>query len=457
MDSQTLAEVMGGSADYDRYAAPFTEAMQAAGCNTVQRTTSRRAQIGHESAGLRYMEEIASGAEYEGRTDLGNIYAGDGMRFKGSGPIQLTGRNNFRAFTAWTRAQGLTNLDFEANPQLVRDDPKWGFLAASWYWTVARPQINAMCDAGDIEGVTRAINGGTNGLADRQARYQRALNIGQRLLEGGTPAAAPAEKVLDYPRDQVTQETFYNCGPASSQTVIRAATGQLLREVDLAGELGTTTNGTDYIGRFPAVLNKHIPGSAYTYRDMPNDPPTSAQEQQLWDDIVHSIDAGHGVVANIVAPPSNYPRAVAPSTISPAYSGGTVYHYIAIMGYSDNGERRVWVADSGFTPFGYWLAFSQLATLIPPKGYTYSTAEPEDTLTQLDSTRIELALDQLAGPGKNQDGTPTFTGWDYQAVLDAAKTNLTNGQGLTLAQMLCLNIDATRALTDAVRALKETK
>ena len=79
------------------------------------------------------------------------------------------------------------------------------------------------------------------------------------------------------------------------------------------------------------------------------------------------------MVANIVAPPSNYPRAVAPSTISPAYGGGTVYHYIAVMGYGEDGTaRRHSVADSGFSPYGYWISHEQLASLIPPKGYAYA-------------------------------------------------------------------------------------
>lgn len=180
-------------------------------------------------------------------------------------------------------------------------------------------------------------------------------------------------KVLKYPRTHVRQDTYYNCGPASCQTVILAATGNLIGEVTLGRALGTHTGGTDYIGQFPRVLNANIPGAQYRFRNLPNDPPTAAQKEQLWRDIVGSINAGHGVVANIVAPVSNYPRAVAPSTISPAYRGGTVYHYIALMGYSTEGQRKVWVADSGFAPFGYWLALDQLATLIPPKGYAYST------------------------------------------------------------------------------------
>ena len=55
----------------------------------------------------------------------------------------------------------------------------------------------------------------------------------------------------------------------------------------------------------------------------------------------------------------------------------TVYHYVAAMGYDDPpGAWAVWIADSGFWPFGYWCGFDQVATLIPPKGYTYADVAP---------------------------------------------------------------------------------
>ena len=188
MDAATLREAMSPTgitlARAQELLPHFENAMRAADINNVERAAMWCAQIGHESAGLRYMEEIASGDAYEWRQDLGNIYPGDGRRFKGSGPIQLTGRHNFRAFTAWANREGHSNIDFEAQPHLVRENPRWGFLAASWYWVVARPQINAMSDVRNLEGVTRAINGGLNGLADRRARYNRCLALGSRLLPG---------------------------------------------------------------------------------------------------------------------------------------------------------------------------------------------------------------------------------------------------------------------------------
>lgn len=164
--------------------------MRAAQITTALRAAHWCSQIGHESAGLVYMEEIASGAAYNGRADLGNTQPGDGQRFKGSGPIQLTGRANFRAFTKWANAQGHTNLNFETRPELVRQDPRWGFLAASWYWTQARPQLNSLCDRDDVVGVTRAINGGTNGIADRRTRLARCKGLGAKLLPSGATTSS---------------------------------------------------------------------------------------------------------------------------------------------------------------------------------------------------------------------------------------------------------------------------
>lgn len=217
LTAESLATAMGNSLPIERYREllpTFSAAMVAADCTTVERAAMWCAQIGHESSGLRYMEEIADGAGYNGRADLGNTQAGDGPRYKGSGPIQLTGRHNFRKFSEWCHSKGWVDSPryFEDNPVLVRSDPKWGFLAATWYWTVARPQINALCDKRDLVGVTRAINGGTNGLADRQLRYKRCLEFGAALLPtmgGDAPmSAAEVQEIKDF------IATF--CGPIGS-------------------------------------------------------------------------------------------------------------------------------------------------------------------------------------------------------------------------------------------------
>ncbi|GAB3135729.1 hypothetical protein GCM10027289_29870 [Tsukamurella serpentis] len=205
IDAAALAQAMGCPlARAEQMLPGYIGAMQAAEITTANRAAMFAAQLGHESAGLVYMAEIADGSQYEWRADLGNTQPGDGRRYKGSGPIQLTGRANFRRFSQWCHSQGMVPSPtyFEDNPQLVRDEPRWGFLAASWYWVVARPGINAMCDASDLEGVTRAINGGLNGLDDRRARWNRCRALGDRLL--------PGKDILDMNADQL-KTLIYEC------------------------------------------------------------------------------------------------------------------------------------------------------------------------------------------------------------------------------------------------------
>ncbi len=119
------------------------------------------AQLAHESGNFIYMEEIASGAAYEGRKDLGNTQPGDGKRYKGRGPIQLTGRANYREFG---RRIG---IDLEANP-LIAAIPSIGLHIALEYWR--KHDLNAPADRDDIERITRRINGGLNGFDDRKRK-----------------------------------------------------------------------------------------------------------------------------------------------------------------------------------------------------------------------------------------------------------------------------------------------
>lgn len=120
------------------------------------------AQLAHESGNFRYMEEIASGAAYEGRKDLGNTEKGDGTRYKGRGPIQLTGRANYRKYG---RALG---IDFESHPEVV-SIPSIGLLVACKYW--ANNGLNELADRDDISTITLRINGGSNGIEDRKAKF----------------------------------------------------------------------------------------------------------------------------------------------------------------------------------------------------------------------------------------------------------------------------------------------
>lgn len=172
-------------------------------------------------------------------------------------------------------------------------------------------------------------------------------------------ADGPGAKVLDIAFE--IQQTGYWCGPAATHNALSAriaAPGQ----AQLARELGTTRNGTDWIGQVTTVLNNHLDGSPYVTTEMPNDPPTPAQRDRLWSDILTSIDNNYPVVTNIVAPPGNHP---------PGYPNDTIYHYFTVIGYNEE-TAEVFIADSANFSGNtlYWLTFDQLATLVPPKGYS---------------------------------------------------------------------------------------
>ena len=157
------------------------------------------------------------------------------------------------------------------------------------------------------------------------------------------------------------QQTGYWCGPAATRIALSARIAPPSQQ-QLANELPTTTNGTDWIGQVTRVLNNHVAGGWYETKEMPNDPPTQAQRDLLWRDVVLDIDNNYPIVANIVAPANNHP---------PGYPNYTIWHYFTVIGYDDS-DSTVLIADpAGFAPTAtYWLTFNQLATLIPPKGYS---------------------------------------------------------------------------------------
>ncbi|MGW4229911.1 C39 family peptidase [Streptomyces sp. NBC_01102] len=162
--------------------------------------------------------------------------------------------------------------------------------------------------------------------------------------------------------DYQIQETGYWCGPAAARIALSARMAPP-SQGDLAWQLGTTEAGTDHIGQVTRVLNSNLGGGWYETKEMPNDPPTQGQRDLLWNDIVFDIDRNYPLVANIVAPPGNQP---------PGYpSDQTIYHYFTVFGY-DEVDRTVLIADpASFSGSQiYWISFDQLATLIPPKGYS---------------------------------------------------------------------------------------
>ncbi|HCO68227.1 MAG TPA: chitinase [Dysgonomonas sp.] len=137
------------------------------GVDTYERMCAFLAQVGHESGQLRYVEELASGEAYEGRKDLGNVRTGDGLRYKGRGLIQITGRENY------TKLEKEWGIDLLNNPRLLCE-PEYAVLSAYWYWKDRRLNRYATLDESDFRKLTKLINGGYNGYADRLAIWNRA-------------------------------------------------------------------------------------------------------------------------------------------------------------------------------------------------------------------------------------------------------------------------------------------
>ena len=134
-------------------------------------------QIQHESDNFKYMEELKSGDAYEGRKDLGNTNKGDGKRYKGRGPIQVTGRYNYeKIYNDFFVPNGLGEYDIVNNPELAKHPYIGSLLSIGWLATTSngKSAIEA-ANRYDIKGATYAINGGYNGLDDRIKRTNKLL------------------------------------------------------------------------------------------------------------------------------------------------------------------------------------------------------------------------------------------------------------------------------------------
>lgn len=188
-------------------------AMQAHSIDTPLRCAAFVAQLAHESGEFRWMEEIwgptPAQLRYEPPSDLaaelGNTQAGDGKRFKGRGPIQITGRFNYAKYG------GLLGCDLLADPALAAT-PEVAFATAGLFWQ--SNGLNELADARQFVAITRRINGGTNGLADRQMYYERAKSVlgtdagvardmpltrGHELIRAAARKKAPAKKAAAKP------------------------------------------------------------------------------------------------------------------------------------------------------------------------------------------------------------------------------------------------------------------
>lgn len=139
------------------------------------------AQVAHESGQLRYTRELADGSAYEGRTGLGNVQPGDGRRFRGRGLIQLTGRDNY------TRYGVDAHVDSLGQPELLEQLP-YSADVAGWFWKVNNISSRTAGAVDRVLAVTKIVNGGTNGLADRRKFYAAA-----KEALSGVQAPAPIE------------------------------------------------------------------------------------------------------------------------------------------------------------------------------------------------------------------------------------------------------------------------
>jgi predicted chitinase len=161
---------------------PFINpAMEEGGITTPKRIAAFLAQLAHESGEYRYMEELADGSAYEGRIDLGNMRPGDGVKYKGHGPIQITGRDNHRDCGA------ALGLDLIADPLLITT-PEHGTRAAVWFWNSRN--LSLLADRDWFKTITLRINGGLNGFSDRRQYWDRMRSLlGLPLVDTGNEAA----------------------------------------------------------------------------------------------------------------------------------------------------------------------------------------------------------------------------------------------------------------------------
>ncbi|HEY9315781.1 hypothetical protein [Williamsia sp.] len=195
MDAATLRRAMQPSyidnAKWDQFVDTFNEALIVAECTTVPRAAAFCAQVGHESAGLRLFRELDTWETPQ--------WSWDRERYRGRGPIQLTWRSNYQAFGNWCKARGLvddSNL-FVDRPELV-EQPRWGFLAAAFYWVAQRPQINSHADAGNFDAITYAVNGGYTNKSDRDERWNRCLALGEALLPEEEISMAAKDDIIGF-------------------------------------------------------------------------------------------------------------------------------------------------------------------------------------------------------------------------------------------------------------------
>ena len=176
-----------GQQDLDDLAASLFEAMDQFGIVDPLEQAHFLAQVGHETGELRWREELASGDAYDTRTDLGNTPArdGDGRKFKGRGGMMLTGRANYEDYDESVAAHGY----ILRHPEKLAEPPHFA-ISAAWFW--ASRGLGKLARQDNLKAVTRRINGGYNGLSDRQ----RLLYLAKQVLLGSAKSNSTRELQL---------------------------------------------------------------------------------------------------------------------------------------------------------------------------------------------------------------------------------------------------------------------
>jgi putative chitinase len=235
-----LAAMIPTNKEVGEWCAALNEMLPKYGITTDQRIAAFVSQCAHESSDFRVLQENLNykeatllkvfpryfgpgkenAAEYAGKPEkianyvymdkhrskagaLGNVKDGDGWLFSGKGLKQVTGRSNT---TAFGKTVGMTAE--EAAAYLLTK--KGALESALWFW--GSRNLNEVADTGDVVRLTKIINGGNIGLADRQARYAKAM----AALGGKVSSPAPAKA---------------NPAPVSNETLKRGSTGALVKRV----------------------------------------------------------------------------------------------------------------------------------------------------------------------------------------------------------------------------------
>lgn len=203
-------------------------AMSRAGITDPTERAMFLAQMAHESGNFRYDEEIASGQKYEGRSDLGNNQPGDGVKYKGRGYIQLTGRANYRDYG------NRLGVDLENNPDLAKD-PNIAADIAIAYWQ-QRVNRNA-ARAGNVRTVTRNINGGLNGLADRQNKFDKYMkNRDRNTIRSSSIASSSGSGNVSSMSDDSSSTTISSLSFPSSSSNIQSMPRTAQLDIDRQGQ-----------------------------------------------------------------------------------------------------------------------------------------------------------------------------------------------------------------------------